>query len=106
MSKKFQIAIAIALLAVVGAVLLPSLLPAPTTSGVNACLANLRQLDGATQQWVLENRKTTNDAPTWQDIEPYLLHGRKSLICDRGGTYTLGRLGKLPTCSYPGHSIQ
>jgi len=38
-----------------------------------ACFHNLRQIDGAEEQWALENHKTTNDTPTWTDLQGYLL---------------------------------
>src|SRR5262245_3036332 len=40
-------------------------------SAANACVNNLRQYDGAMQQWALEYKKATNDIPTWDDIRPY-----------------------------------
>jgi len=70
---------------------------------MNACVNSLRQLDGAKQQWVLENHKTTNDVPAWQDLLPYL---RQKPVCPEGGTYILGRVGELPRCSHGGtHSL-
>ncbi len=76
----------------------------PRMGSDNACINNLRFIDGATEQWALENRKGTNDAPTWEDLRVYLSHGQIP-TCPQGGTYTLGRLGKPPTCSYPGHVL-
>lgn len=66
---------------------------------MNACINNLRQLDGAKQQWVLENRRSKGDVVTWEDITPYL---KNPLVCSRGGTYILGRVGELPRCSTAG----
>ena len=64
-------------------------------------LNNLRQLDGAKEQWKLENPKATNDVPTWEDLLPYL---RQKPACPQGGTYFLGRVGETPTCSISGPS--
>lgn len=70
------------------------------------CRIQLREIDGAKQQWALLNGKTTNDIPTWDDIRPYL--GRNTnveiLVCPSGGTYTLGRVGEPALCSDPGHT--
>ncbi|HEU5123034.1 MAG TPA: prepilin-type cleavage/methylation domain-containing protein [Verrucomicrobiae bacterium] len=41
-------------------------------SSKNACINNLRQLDGATQQWILESGKAPTNKPTWSEIKPYL----------------------------------
>ncbi len=86
-------------LAVVAGVALPSLLRARHTPAMNACVNNLRQLDGAKDQWRLQNHKTTNDVATWQDLLPYL---RQKPGCPQGGTYILGRVGEPPRCSLGG----
>jgi len=66
----------------------------------NPCINNLRQIDGATQQWAIEHHKDTNAVPTWDDLRPYI---RNTLSCPAGGTYTLGPVGGLPACSVPAH---
>jgi len=71
---------------------------------LNACINYLRQMDGAKQQWALENRKTVNDVPTEKDISPYLRGGILPK-CPGGGTYTLGAAGVAPTCSIAGHAL-
>jgi len=37
------------------AIAIPNFIRARTTSQMNACINNLRQIDGAIQQWALEN---------------------------------------------------
>src|SRR5688572_27037651 len=34
----------------------------------NACINNLKQLEGAKATWALEQRRQTNDVPAWSDI--------------------------------------
>ncbi len=93
------------------ALVVPNFVRARHTTASNACVNNLRQIDGAKQQWALENGKTTNDVPSRDDIGPYTgrgLHGDLSgLRCHKGGTYTIGRVGDPPTCSIggPDHSL-
>ena len=69
---------------------------------VNACINNLRQIDGAKQQWALENRKDVSAVPAWKEIGIYLKEGVK---CPAGGTYTLNSVGAVPTCTIPGHAL-
>ncbi len=69
----------------------------------NACINNLRQLDGAKQQWALENSKTASAVPTPQDLMPYLNNTLPS--CPAGGQYALNAVGQEPTCSIPGHAL-
>lgn len=104
--KKPIIAVgALGLVAVVAAVVLPNLPRARTDRNSNPCVNNLRCIDAATQSWALDNHKTTNDFPTWEDVRPYLSRDGKIPTCPQGGKYTLGRRDKLPTCSYPGHIL-
>ena len=68
------------------------------------CINNLRQLDGAKEQWALESRRNAGDAVEVADISPYLVW--KSLpTCPAGGLYSLGKIGEFPTCSENGHAL-
>src|SRR5262245_26075893 len=78
-------------------VAIPNFIGARMTPSQNSCVNNLRQLDGAKQQWQLENRKTTNDIATLSEIAPYL---KLPLVCPAGGTYIVGRVGEPPKCSF------
>ena len=100
MSKAFKVAIAMtAAVIVVTAAVLPAFIRARTTPAMNACVNNLRMLDGAKQQWALKNRRAKGDGVIWDDIKPYIT---TPMICSRGGTYILGRVGELPRCSTGG----
>jgi hypothetical protein len=70
----------------------------------NACLNNLRQIDGAMQQWALENKKDANAVPTAKELAAYL-KDRVVPRCPAGGTYTLNPVGSVPTCTIPGHAL-
>jgi hypothetical protein len=70
----------------------------------SACINNLRQIDGAKQQWALEKRKGTNDVPAAVDISPYLFH-QEIPKCPLGGVYTLGPVAASPRCSIKGHEL-
>jgi hypothetical protein len=70
----------------------------------NACINNLRQIDGAKEQWALEHNKKKGAAVTEADIAEYI-KGNRLPVCPQGGHYTLGKTGEIPTCSIPGHSL-
>jgi len=70
----------------------------------NGCLNNLRIIEGAKDQWALENKKGVGDAMSAQDILPYLKNNALP-ACPQGGVYTLNAVGALPTCSVPGHVL-
>lgn len=89
----------------VAAIAIPNFVKARSTAQNNSCIANLKQIDGATQQWALENQKTAKSKPELAPIMKYL-RGRKLPTCPGGGTYTLGTtVATEPTCSVKGHSL-
>src|SRR5438093_11267126 len=93
MPKMFKVAIALAVAIILAsAALVPAFIRARTTPSSNACVNNLRQLDGAKQQWALENRRTKGDPVAWEDIKPYL---KMPLVCSRVCTYLHGCLGEF-----------
>jgi septal ring factor EnvC (AmiA/AmiB activator) len=73
-------------------------------AALNKCINNLRQMDGAKQQWALENKMTDAAIPTADNIAPYLKGGVVPQ-CPAGGVYTLGAVNTDPTCSIPGHAL-
>lgn len=70
----------------------------------NECINNLRQIDGAKNEWALENGKPKGTPVTAADIAPYI-RGGVLPKCPAGGTYTIGKVGEPPTCSVPGHAL-
>ena len=89
---------------------IPRFLTARQLAVRNACLNHLIQIDGAKQQWKKEHKKTDSATPTWEELKPYLV-GQVKLNCPAGGSYTLGRVDELPSCSIgstvtPAHVLQ
>ena len=89
------------------AIAIPNFVKARDVSMQNACINNLRQIDGAKNEWALENNKTNGTPVTEADIKPYLKLGADGNFpkCPAGGTYTIGRVGEVPTCSVPEHKL-
>lgn len=73
----------------------------------DACITNLKQIDGAVQQWALEYKKAGTDRYSFQD--PSLLAFLRSSVlplCPAGGTYAPGSTVSADlTCSVPGHTL-
>jgi len=77
----------------------------PDETAKNACINNLRQIDGAMQQYALENKLSDTNSVTAEQIMPYLKRAEEVFRCPSGGTYTFGPVTNTPTCSIPGHAI-
>jgi hypothetical protein len=87
-------------LIIICAALIPAFVRARSTHAASACVNNLRQIDGAKNQWALEHHKTSQDTPTWDDIRPYLHWPSNGIpTCPDRGVYTLGAVGESPRCS-------
>jgi competence protein ComGC len=98
------IAWAIFVIPMMFAIAIPNFVKARNTAMQNACINNLRMIDGAKQQWALEKGKTGGDVPAIVDLTPYLKDG-KFPVCPSGGTYTIGVASNNPTCSIPTHTL-
>lgn len=70
----------------------------------NACINNLRMIDAAKEQSAMANRLTDGQEADPASVAEYL-RGNAIPVCPSGGTYTLNPIGKLPTCSVPGHTL-
>jgi prepilin-type N-terminal cleavage/methylation domain-containing protein len=79
-----EIMIVVAIIGLLAAIAIPNFVHARSTSQQNACINNLRQIDGAKQEWALETKQPANSpAPADSAIQPYM--GR-------------GSSGSLPSC--------
>jgi hypothetical protein len=71
---------------------------------VTTCVNNLRQIEGAKQQWALENGRPTGSVVGQQDVANYLPN-KAFPTCPAGGAYTLNPVGLNPLCNIPGHVL-
>jgi hypothetical protein len=78
--------------------------PVTDAEKMNVCINNLRQIDGAKEQWALEQRKAAGTLVATTDIAPYL-RGNAIPVCPAGGVYTLNPVGTAPLCTVPSHTL-
>ena len=95
-----EIMIVVAIIGLLAAIAIPNFVRARTQSQKNACINNLRQIDGAVQQWALETKAASAATVSFLAIQPYL---KNSVICPSGGTtfadsYTLVNVSTKPVC--------
>jgi general secretion pathway protein G len=100
----------IALIPIIGllaAIAIPNFVRAREMAQRNACINNLRQIDGAKHGWALENKKENTDTPTKAEMGVYLGRsgGFEAFKCPKGGVYTINSVEVKPTCSVPGHQL-
>src|SRR6478736_6353115 len=95
-----EIMIVVAIIGLLAAVAIPNFVRARTTSQQNACINNLRQIDGAVQTWALETKKAPTDTYTLDSIG-------NIPACPGGGSYSPGNtISNAPLCNITGHIMQ
>jgi len=94
-----EIMIVVAIIGLLAAIAIPNFVRARTTAQKNACINNLRQIDGAKEQWALENKKKDGDLPTNADLFGASLYMRDTPLCPSDNSaYTLQPVGTKQTC--------
>jgi hypothetical protein len=98
---------AVGVVGMISAIAIPNFVRARSTSQENACINNLRMIQGAKQQWALDHNKQSTDTPTMDDLRPYMGRGPKGEfpVCPAGGEYIIGTVGENARCSIPGHVL-
>ena len=99
-----EIMIVVAIIGLLAAIAIPNFVKARTTAQTNACIANLKQIQGAIEQWALENKKAAGSAVGLTDISGSSTTHIKGAIntdvkCPGGGTYATTTVDANPTCS-------
>ena len=95
-----EIMIVVAIIGLLVAIALPNFVRVRARSHTTACIDNLRQIDGAAQEWALEYKRRPDATVTFTDIRDYL---RGPLLCPAGGTtfedsYQLNTVTNKPVC--------
>ena len=100
-----EIMIVVAIIGLLAAIAIPNFVRARTQSQMNACINNLRQLDGAVQQYALEAKLASSSPYTLDNLKPYIKLTSAGALpaCPGGGTYSAGAsVSNSPTCSLSG----
>jgi prepilin-type N-terminal cleavage/methylation domain-containing protein len=95
-----EIMIVVAIIGMLATIAIPNFVKARSTAQKNACISNLRNIDGAIQQWALDMKKDAGQPVTYNDIKSYL---KNEVSCPSGGTsfddsYTISTVDASPTC--------
>ena len=107
--RRWGWAAAFVVVGLLSAIAIPNFVKPRRYPSKSSCIANLKQIDGAVQQWALENKKQTTDPYSFGD-KSLLAYLKGSVLpdCPQGGRYTPGaNVGGLPKCSLAakGHTL-
>lgn len=96
-----EIMIVVAIIGLLAAIAIPNFVKARTSAQKNACINNLRQVDGAIEQWALEQKKKQGDAIVTTGTPSILdyLKGAALPACPADNSaYVIGNVGVNPSC--------
>jgi prepilin-type N-terminal cleavage/methylation domain-containing protein len=101
-----EIMIVVAIIGLLSAIAIPNFVRARTSSQTNACINNLRQIDGAKQEWALEFKQAGTAIPVATDIAPYMGRATGGSVpscpldssSSFNSSYQMGNLQTAPTC--------
>ncbi|MDK2972798.1 MAG: type pilus assembly protein PilA [Candidatus Sumerlaeota bacterium] len=103
-----EIMIVVAIIGILIAIAVPGFLKARETSRKNACQENQSKIDGAVQQYILEENLEDQAAAVTELGGIAALVGEGEYLrvtpeCPSSGTYTLNGTGPAVTCSIDDH---
>ncbi|MCW3061007.1 MAG: Prepilin-type cleavage/methylation protein [Capsulimonas sp.] len=80
----------------------PAFLHARDLGQARACVANLRNITSAKEQFALEHDASNTYTPVWSDISPYIKSKSAPLCPTNGSVYQLNDIKSYAACSYGG----
>jgi len=101
-----EIMIVVAIIGLLAAIAIPNFVRARQTALKNACIANLKQIQGAVQVWAIDTAAASTASPaTTADLAPYI----KSWPKCGTATYAIPAVDANPVCpnstSYTDHTL-
>ena len=101
-----EIMIVVAIIALLASIAVPNFLRARKRSEASRIIEDLRQLDAATDEYAMDNNKTTGMNPTFNDLKAYLKAGTtlyntgSDMFGDSYGPFTVDTVIQVPTPAY------
>ena len=104
-----EIMIVVAIIGLLAAIAIPSFAKARSTSQQNSCINNLRQIDGAKDQWAIENNKIAGDTVIGDNVKEYIKGNAVPTCPVQSKSYIINAVGSAPTCqnvsTFTGHKL-
>ena len=92
-----EIMIVVLIIGILMAIAVPNFINARETSRRNSCIANLKEIDSAKEEFAMEGMLDTGATVAQTDLVPTYI--KSFPTCPGGGTYTIDVVGTDPSCS-------
>jgi len=99
-----EIMIVVAIIGLLAAIAIPNFIKARETAEKNACIANLKQIQGAIQVWAIDTGAASTATPTSANLVPNYI---KVWPKCKGTAYGIPAVTAEPTCpgGISGHTL-
>jgi len=99
-----EIMIVVAIIGLLAAIAIPNFIKARETAEKNACIANLKQIQGAVQVWAIDTGAANTATPGTGDLVPDYI---KSWPKCKGTAYAVPAVSADPVCpgNVSGHTL-
>lgn len=94
-----EIMIVVLIIGILLAIAVPNFLKARETSRTKTCVANLREIEAAKEQWAMETGQGASATPTQAQLTGANGYIKAWPNCPSGGTYTINDMSTNPACS-------
>ena len=99
-----EIMIVVAIIGLLAAIAIPNFVRARTQAQTQACIANLKQIEGAKQVYALDTGAASTVTPSLAtDLVPNYI--KRVPHCPAGGAYTIGNIDTAPICNITNHVL-
>lgn len=101
-----EIMIVVLIIGILMAIAVPNFVQVRKSSQDRTCIANLRQIESAKEQWAMEQGAAATSTPTQAALTAAVGGYIKVWpVCPNSGTYTIGTMATRPTCSTGGAHV-
>src|SRR3954469_21421331 len=94
-----EIMIVVLIIGILLAIAVPNFIKARETSRSKSCVANLKQIEAAKEQWCMDFKQAATATPGTADLYGTTNYVKNTPGCPSGGTYSIGDMSPRPTCS-------
>lgn len=93
-----EIMIVVLIIGILLAIAIPNFMRARESSRAKSCVANLKQIETAKEQWAMDNKKADGDDPGGVGtlVPTYI---KQTPVCPSGGAYTVSPVGTNAICT-------
>ena len=94
-----EIMIVVLIIGILLAIAVPNFIKARESSRTKSCVANLKQIEAAKEQWAMDTRAGTTASPGTGDLYGATAYVKNTPVCPSGGSYTINNMATRPTCN-------